>query len=108
VTAVTALVPDLIDRSRIEAALGASGTPVAFVSGAAELVAAAADGTTTVIVDLAAPGVIDALAELASAHTIGFGAHVDRHLLRSARAAGCDEVLTRSAMFHRLPRLGAP
>jgi hypothetical protein len=108
VTGVVALVPDLIDRSRLEVALAASGTPVQFVADVVALVAAADDGATTIIVDLGAAGVVDALADLGDAHTIGFGAHVDRALLDSARRAGCDEVLTRSSMFHRLSHLDLP
>ncbi len=34
---------------------------------------------------------------------IAFGSHVDAARLKSARIAGCDEVLPRSSFFERLP-----
>jgi hypothetical protein len=37
--------------------------------------------------------------------TVGFGSHVDRELLEAARAAGCDQVLARSAFFSRLQQI---
>jgi hypothetical protein len=50
------------------------------------------------------PGVLEVLPSV-SARVIGFGSHVDRDLLAAARAAGCDQVLARSAFFSRLPQL---
>jgi hypothetical protein len=54
--------------------------------------------------------VVDVLAALAAAgiRTIGFGSHVDHDLLDAARAAGCNEVLPRSAFFRRLEELLDP
>ncbi len=55
------------------------------------------------VVDLARPGVLDALAAVAALEPrpaiVGFGSHVDRELLARARAAGADRVLARSAFF---------
>lgn len=99
---VAACVPDLMDRSKVAAAAAAVGADVAFVARPADLAAAGAD---VVVVDLSRPGVLEALASLAGVRTVGFGSHVDRALLDAARAAGCDEVLARSAFFARLPEV---
>ncbi len=101
---IVALVPDLMDRSKVSSV--AAGR-VTFVSRAEDLAAAvAALGTsaaTLVVVDLARPGVIDALGDLAALHPrptiLGFGSHVDREQLTEARHAGADRVLARSAFF---------
>ena len=99
-TRVVAWVPDLMDRSRV----GAAGA-VTFVASAEELADAAA-GADLVIVDLARPGALDAIAGLRGVRTVGFAPHVERDLLEAATAAGCDEVLPRSAFFRRLGDLG--
>jgi DNA-binding NarL/FixJ family response regulator len=94
-----------MDRSKVQAV---GGDAVRFVSSAAALVDAASDAAVrTVVVDLSRPGVLDALSALTTAEvrTIGFGSHVDSALLDAARAAGCDEVLPRSAFFRRLQEL---
>ncbi len=96
-TRVAAYVPDLMDRSRLARVEG-----VVFVADPAQLAAVDAD---VVVVDLSRPGVLEAVAGLEGARTIGFGSHVDRELLDSARAAGCSEVLPRSRFFARLDQL---
>jgi hypothetical protein len=101
---VVAFVPDLMDRSRVEIAITAAGRPVAFVGHPEDLASAVADGARFVVVDLAPAGVLEILPRLGAAHTVGFASHVDRTLLEAARAAGCDEVLARSAVFRRLSR----
>lgn len=109
-TRVVALVPDLMDRSRVEAGLAARAT-VAFVDEPADL-AAAAPGAALVLVDLEARGALDAVAAVAAGdghpRLVGFGSHVARDLLDEARRAGCDEVLARSAVFRRLNGLVGP
>jgi hypothetical protein len=108
VTSVAALVPDLMDRSRIEAALAPRGATVVFAATAGHL-ADAASGVTVVLVDLEAPGALGAVASVIEAAThprvIGFGSHVERSLLDEGRRAGCDEVMARSAFFRRLGAL---
>lgn len=102
---IAAYVPDLMDRSKVAAAVPG----VRFVSSPSELAALASDGAT-IVVDLSRPGVLDAVRSLGSsgAVVIGFGSHVDRDLLERAREAGCDRVLARSAFFSRLRQeLGA-
>ena len=98
-TRIAAFVPDLMDRSKVSAA--APGE-VTFVHSAAEL---AAVGAELIVVDLARPGVLDALPELGAARTIGFASHVDKDLAAAASAAGCREVMARSRFFGSLPGL---
>jgi DNA-binding NarL/FixJ family response regulator len=108
-TRVLAFVPDLMDRSKVAAA---AGDRVRFVPTPGALSAELADAdrlTDMVVVDLGRPGVLEVLRELQTVdprpRVVGFGSHVDRALLDRARAAGCDEVLARSAFFGRLPDL---
>lgn len=95
---VVAYVPDLMDRSRIS-----SAADVTFVPGPGAL-AAAAEDADVVVVDLTRPGVLEAVGSL-TARVIGFANHTERELMESARAAGCETVLARSAFFSRLPEL---
>jgi DNA-binding NarL/FixJ family response regulator len=89
---IVALVPDLMDRSRVSAAL-----PTAVF---ARDVAACA-GATVVIVDLGRHGDDVAALRIAApdARIVAFGSHVDEARLESARAAGADLVLARSQFF---------
>lgn len=87
--------PDLMDRSRIAAAL----PHAQFVNAVDKLSEAGADAV--VLVDLGRPGVLEAIPALA-APVIGFASHVDEGLLLAAREAGCAEVLPRSRFFRRL------
>jgi hypothetical protein len=96
---VWAFVPDLMDRSRISAAVAG----VRFVAVPSDL-ASAPDGAT-VVVDLGRPGVLEILPTLAGRRRIGFGSHVDRAVLAAAEAAGCDVVLARSEFFRRAAAL---
>ena len=96
---VFVLAPDLMDRSKITAAV-----PTAVVvRRAEELTVAAGD---IVVVDLSRPGALDAAGPLvaAGARVVGFASHVDRGGLDAARAAGC-EVYARSAFFSRVAAL---
>jgi hypothetical protein len=104
---VVALVPDLMDRSRVSAAVAG----VRFVAGAdalAAALAAAAPGAVA-LVDLGRPGALEAGRRLVTAGTrvVGFAAHVDDALLRAAAEAGI-EALPRSRAFRSLPSLLAP
>lgn len=98
---VVALVPDLMDRSRITAALGDDVALVATPGHLAQRLAGP-DQPEIVVVDLGRRGVLDALPGIRAAtgaRLIAFGAHVERELLAAARAAGCDEVVPRSVFF---------
>ena len=101
---VVALVPDLMDRSRI----GAAVDRVRFVDDPAALAGAADEAGVgaVVLLDLARPGVVEAAADLAarSVVVVGFGSHVDTGLLDRARAAGV-EVHPRSRLFRSLTAL---
>jgi hypothetical protein len=99
-TKVVAYAPDLMDRSRIAAA-----ADVSFVQSPAALGAAAAEhGADVVVVDLTRPGVLEAVSSV-PVRVVGFANHTERDLLESARAAGCEQALARSAFFSRLPDL---
>ena len=89
---VVALVGDLMDRSRISAAI----TDVVFTTDPG----ACADAAV-VVVDLARHGdSIPAVREAAPhARIVGFGPHVDAELLARAGTQGADVVLARSQFF---------
>ena len=116
--AVIAFVPDLLDRSRLLSAARTTGVELDLVRTPGELVMRVArrDGDARdatgheplVVVDLARPGILEALGSLAGCETIGFVSHVDRELTRAARTAGCRQVLARSAFFSRLGEIFAP
>ena len=94
---IQAYVPDLMDRSKVAAA----APEIEFVDDPAALEGSDAD---LVVVDLGRPGVIDALPRI-RARTVGYARHTSTDVLDAARAAGCDEVLVRSAFFGRLPEV---
>jgi CheY-like chemotaxis protein len=98
---------DLLDSSRIAGHGGAVGLNVVQCRDATALLAALEKGPTLAVLDLHNPGldVADVVAELKAAgvrRVIGYGSHVDAARLKAARAAGCDEVLPRSAFFEGL------
>ena len=107
-THVVALTPDLLDRSKVAAAL-----PAARFVGAVDDLAGAVAGAgadAVVLVDLARPGVVAAAASLVQAgvRVVGYGSHVDVDLLERARAAGI-EAHPRSRTFRDLAAvLAAP
>ena len=92
---VFAIVPDLMDRARIDEAIldVHHATPGTIGS-------LAADGDL-VLVDLKRVGEQVKLAVATGARVVGFAPHVDEELLVRAAAAGC-EALPRSVFFRRL------
>jgi hypothetical protein len=99
---VVAYVPDLMDRSR----LGRLGdVEVVHLRSPGDL-APTARPEDLVVVDLGRAGVVEAIAAGIPGRVVGFASHVDTDLIASARAAGCTEVLPRSA-FARLADLVA-
>ncbi len=95
-TRVVAYVPDLMDRSKVKAA----APDTVFVATPAALAAAAA-GADLVVVDLTRPGVVDVLPSI-EGRVLGFANHTARDVMDAAAAAGCDQVMARSAFFSRL------
>ena len=89
---VVALVDDLMDRSRIAAAIPG-------VEFARSLTACA--GADVVVVDLArhSGDVAGARAAAPAARLVAFGSHVDTAALAGAAAAGADVTLPRSRFF---------
>jgi len=89
VTSVVAFTPDLMDRSRVAAALPGAR----FVGALSDLAGAAAEAEEVVVlVDLGRPGATAAGRSLVEAgvRVVGFGSHVDVALLDEARAAGLE------------------
>lgn len=100
-----ALVPDLMDRSRIEPIAASAGARLVVVTTVDEIRSMSGQPWDLVLVDLDAPDALSVLAGLPGARTVGFGSHVDRNRLAAARGAGCSEVVSRSALFRRLRAL---
>ena len=97
---------DLLDSSRIAGHARAAGWEAVTCRDATVLLAKIETGPTLALLDLHNPGlgveaVVPALHE-AGVGVVGFGSHVDVARLKAARAAGCDEVLPRSAFFEGL------
>jgi hypothetical protein len=90
---ICALVVDLMDRSRISAAV----PDTTFVRDATACV-----GADVVIIDLArSGGSVRAVREtVPAARIVCFGPHVDEDSATAARADGADVVLPRSRFFH--------
>jgi hypothetical protein len=90
---VSALVDDLMDRSRITAAI----PDVTFVRDAG-----AAAGSDVVVVDLARHGddVAAIRAAVPDALIVAFGPHVDEASFATAQRDGADRILARSQFFH--------
>ena len=95
---------DLIFSSRLAGAAGQLNVPIQVAASAASLVAKVGEAETPplVILDLNTPGVscgslVPALRALPSPPTaiIAYGPHVHEARLAEARAAGCDEVMSR-------------
>jgi hypothetical protein len=100
---VVAYVPDLMDRSKVAAAV-----PGATFVDRPDALAPIASGADVVVVDLGRPGVLEALPALVAtgARVIGFGSHVERATLDAAAATGC-EAMPRSQFFRSLGDLAA-
>ncbi|CAN5262998.1 hypothetical protein BH23ACT2_BH23ACT2_19440 [soil metagenome] len=94
---VVALVPDLMDRSRLDRLGDVEVVHVATPQALADT----AGVDDLVVVDLSRPGVLDVVGALPGP-VVGFASHVDTALLDAAREAGCQEVLPRSRFFSTL------
>jgi len=91
-TRIVALGTDLMDRSRLTAAV-----PATEVIAAVEQV----DRADIVIVDLArhASSVAEIRRRVPDALVVAYGPHIDAELLAAARADGADRVMARSRFF---------
>jgi len=101
-TRIVALVDDLMDRSRLLAAVPDATT----IATAAE-----ASGADIVVIDLVRHGdaVSDVRRVAPAARIVAFGPHVDDDLLAAAHDNGADVVLPRSRFFRDpLGALGGP
>ena len=96
---VVALIPDLMDRSRL------GQHQIEFV-GAAALLPIVAAGADLVFVDLSRPGVAEVLEVVVSSsgRVIGFAPHVEDETMAWALALGA-EVMPRSKFFRRAEEL---
>jgi CheY-like chemotaxis protein len=110
---LVAFLDDLMFLSRVREAARAQGLQVREVRRSSELLPACSPPPRAVIVDLdslrlpALPA-IEALRSdpgLANVPIVGFFSHVHAERARAARAAGCDQVLARSAFVQELPGL---
>jgi len=99
---LVALVDDLMDRSRVRAALG---DDVRFTRSPADTA-----GATVIVVDLArhAGSVAAIRAAAPEAYVVAFGPHVEAAAMDEARAAGADRVLPRSRFFADVAAATAP
>ena len=112
---LVALVDDLMFLSRIREAGRAAGVDVKTARKADELVAAARDGASLVLVDADSERLpwqeaviaLRAVPELASLPVVAFLSHVHVDHAEAARAAGASRVLARSAFVKELPQLVA-
>ena len=111
---VLAIVDDLMFSSKIRAAAGQLGIPVAFArSSAAALAAMRESAPALVILDLNNPRT-DPLGTVAAMkgdpattgiRTVGYASHVQTEVIDAARQAGVDEVMARSAFTARLAEI---
>jgi PleD family two-component response regulator len=111
---ILAILDDLMFASKIRAAAGQLGVPVAFArSSESALADMRREPPRLVIVDLNNPrtdplGTIAAMKGdplLAAIPTVGFASHVQTSVIDAARKAGVGEVLARSAFAQRLPEI---
>jgi len=111
---VLAVVDDLLFSSKIRAVAAVAACPVVFVRKRDAVMAAMRDNKPDlVLLDLDREALdpisvvreIRSAPEFADAQLIGFGSHVNVERLQSARAAGCDLAMARSAFVAALPKL---
>ena len=103
---------DMLFTSKIREVARQLGVTVEAARDPAGLGAAAATARV-VIVDLRLPNALEALAAVTAGaqpgvRTIGFVDHERTDVMDAARAAGCQEVLTKGGFANSLPRLLAP
>ena len=102
-------VPDLMFQPRVEAAARALGFETSVADDAVSARRELARRPALVIVDLHA-STLDAGAVIRGAKSMGasvlaFGRHTEPAVLREARKAGADQVVSRSQLVEQLPQL---
>jgi len=110
---VLAAIPDLFFSSKVSGTARQLGISFQLAGSRQALLEAARSRPDLIIVDLDADsvdplGVVGELRSLAPSgapRLIGFASHVRETVLREARRAGYDEVLTRGALAANLPGL---
>jgi len=111
---ILAALDDLLFTSRIRAAAKGLGAQVRFAKTTAEAVDVARSARPRlVLLDLNARRLDPLVAlteiksdpELAGLRVVGFVSHVQADTIAAAKAAGIDEVMSRSAFVSRLPHL---
>lgn len=108
---VLVLSDDLIFASRVTGTAEASRLSAKVCRTADEVIEhVSQERPDCVILDLAHPGlaVVDLVSRLRTLEPtpriVAYGPHVDSAMLKAARQAGCDLVLTRSQFVERLPQ----
>jgi len=110
---LVAAVGDLMFTVKINDAAKKAGLDVDFVRSHADVMAAAAQSPTAIIIDLNFTDVdplkviadLKASADYKRISLIGFLSHVQGELKKQAHDAGCDIVMTRSAFSQNLTQL---
>lgn len=108
---IIAVVDDLFFAARIRETARQLNLEVELTPTARLDVRLAGGAVDAVILDLGAPSALDSLRTLkanpatASTPVVGYASHVATNTIQAARAAGCDEVLARSAFTRQLPDL---
>lgn len=110
---VLAVVPDLFFAAKISATAKQTGTRLEFVNSSQDLMIKSKKPISLIILDLNADSfnpvlLIEKLkTDPASTRTplVGFVQHEMSELMEAARAAGCDQVLTRNAFSRDLPAI---
>jgi len=114
---ILALVDDLLFSSKIKAAAEAASNQLLFVRDRSAMIdAIRAHRPQVVIVDLDRSSLspidfirdVRAQGDVAKTRIVGYVSHVKVDVIESARAAGIDQVLARSAFVTALPRLVSP
>ncbi len=110
---VLAAIPDLFFSSKVSGAARQLGIDVQIADSRETLLQHAVRGPDLLLIDLDASTLdgIGLVKELRSLklprplRLVAFASHVHSDLLEGARAAGCDQVLTRGALAANLPQV---
>jgi CheY-like chemotaxis protein len=111
---IALLVDDMFFAARIRSAAEAAGKSLVVIKSNTQLESELASSPPSlIIIDLNSTRLnaldsiklIAASPELRSVPIVGFASHVQTELIRSARDAGCEHVLPRSAFTQMLPAI---